>query len=49
LAALAHLFANRSQVGDGELGRALQGLQREHFVPPDLTQGQGPFHKAALK
>ena len=34
LAALVALFADRNEIGDGELGRALRDLQREHFRPP---------------
>jgi hypothetical protein len=44
LQALAQLFAGRSEVGDGELGRALRELQREHFTPP-LLHSPGPSHK----
>jgi len=34
LAALKALLAGRDEIGDGELGRALARLQREHFQPP---------------
>ena len=34
LTALEALFADRSDVGDGELGRTLRDLQRKHFRPP---------------
>ena len=34
LAALEALFAGRTEVGDGELGRTLRDLQRKHFRPP---------------
>ena len=45
LQALGQLFAGRSEVGDGELGRALRELQREHFTP-SLLHSPGPSHKA---
>ena len=31
---LEELFAGRTEIGDGELGRALRDLQRKHFKPP---------------
>ena len=34
LAALATMLAGRNEFGDGELGRALARLQRQHFRPP---------------
>jgi Flp pilus assembly protein TadD len=34
LAALEALLAGRNEIRDGELGRALRELQREHFRPP---------------
>ena len=34
LAALVALLAGRHEVGDGELGRMLARLQRDHFRPP---------------
>jgi hypothetical protein len=34
LAALKLFLADRSELGDGELARALRELQREYFVPP---------------
>jgi hypothetical protein len=44
LAALPYVFAARSEIGDGELARALRELQREHFVPPRLQNPAG--HKS---
>jgi hypothetical protein len=41
LAALPYVFAGRSEIGDGELARALRDLQREHFVPPRLHNPAG--------
>ena len=34
LAALVTLLAGRNGIGDGELGRTLARLQRQHFQPP---------------
>jgi hypothetical protein len=36
MGALHVRFQGRSEVGDGELGRALRDLQRQHFRPPQL-------------
>ena len=47
LAALAIQFSGRSEVGDGELGRALRELQREHFDPP-LSMST-PTHRATYR
>jgi hypothetical protein len=38
LAALGAMFQGRSEIGDGELGRAIRDLQREHFRPPTETE-----------
>jgi hypothetical protein len=37
MAALGRLFAGRTEIGDGELGRMLRELQRQHFRPPAET------------
>ena len=34
LEALETLLAGHDEIGDGELGRALRDLQRQHFHPP---------------
>ena len=38
LAALLQQFADRTEIGDGELFRTLRDLQREHFRPPSLAR-----------
>jgi hypothetical protein len=38
LEALAALLAGRDTIGDGELGRVLRELQRQHFRPPTDTE-----------
>jgi hypothetical protein len=45
MAALFETLLNyREQVGDGELGRLLRDLQRQHFTPPaDEPSGSGNF------
>jgi hypothetical protein len=41
LRAVAHRFAGRSDIGDGEFGRALRELLRSGFFkPPVMTQPQ---------
>ena len=47
LAALVALFADRNEIGDGELGRALRDLQQQHFRPPTATETgmMGTRHK----
>jgi len=37
LAALQGLLKDRTEIGDGELGRLLRDLQRQHFHPPVKT------------
>ena len=51
LAALVALFADRNEIGDGELGRALRDLQREHFQPPTATETgmMGTRHKLTAR
>jgi hypothetical protein len=47
MAALAELLAGRRRsLGDGELGRTLRDLQREHFHPPpdDVVGMTGTRH-----
>jgi len=38
LAALTTWLADRADVGDGELGRALRDLQHEHFKAPSAAE-----------
>jgi hypothetical protein len=35
MAALPYIFAGRSEIGDGELARALRDLQREQSITVD--------------
>jgi hypothetical protein len=38
LVAVATMFGGREAIGDGELGRAIRGLQRQYFKPPSETE-----------
>jgi hypothetical protein len=51
LAALVALFADRNEIGDGELGRALRDLQQQHFRPPTATETgmMGTRHKLTAR
>ena len=51
LVQLKALLAGRNEIGDGELGRALARLQREHFRPPtdDEVGAAESEHRTRLK
>ena len=48
LVATATMFQGRSEVGDGELGRAIRDRQRQYFRPPIIEKPpQQLLHKVA--
>jgi hypothetical protein len=47
LAALLQQFADRTEIGDGELFRTLRELQRQHFRPPSATHLPHKFPQTA--
>jgi hypothetical protein len=45
LSSVAHYFAGRTEIGDGELHRAIAELQREYFRAPSMNEQRAPHQK----